>query len=191
MARNWLLLLPWLGSFALLGALAYWLYRKRKSRASRSMTGPALEVAQPAHEIAYAALNRLEASGLLEKGEIKVYFTEVSEILRRYFEDRYHVDALEMASHEVVESLAQVDVAFDTRLECERFLGDCDLVKFAKWIPGMEACRDIVPRARGIVDQTKSVAEAAAGTREGREAGASSEDSAAPAALPGGREGSD
>lgn len=173
--RNWILLLPWIGVLALVGAGGYWLYRRFRSEA---LPGAAVvaEPARPAHEIAYEALARLEAEGLLEKGEIKAHVTAVSEIIRRYVEDRYHVAALEMASDEILEGLVRLGVPIAHRVEFERFLGDCDLVKFAKWIPAMSVCREIIPRAREIVDKTRLVEEARAdaGTAESLEAAAPS-----------------
>jgi len=155
MPRNWLLLLPWALVACVAVAGASWAYRRLRARAA---PGEASEIRLPArqpHEVAYDALRRLEQSGMLERGEIKEYFIEVSDIIRRYVEDRYRVDALEMASHEVIMGLERAGVVFDVRLQFERFLGDCDLVKFAKWIPETSACREMVPRARKLVDDTR------------------------------------
>jgi hypothetical protein len=155
--RNWLLLLPW---FAVIGAMAattYWVYRRRKARGFRGDTAADELLSIPPHEIAYDALARLDRSGMLERGEVKEYFIVVSDIIRRYVEGRYRVDALEMASYEVIIGLERAGVALELRLGFERFLGDCDFVKFAKWIPEMTACREMVPRARKIVDDTKQL----------------------------------
>jgi len=155
--RNWLLLLPWFLVACAMLAAVYWAYRRRQGRAVRGDAELVpVQVREP-HEIAYEALDRLEQSGMLERGEIKAYFIEVSDIIRRYVEARYRVDALEMASFEVIIGLERAGVALETRLRFERFLDDCDLVKFAKWIPEMEACREAVPRARKMVDETKQV----------------------------------
>ncbi len=69
---------------------------------------------------------------MLEQGEIKAYHVEVSEIIRRYIEGRYRVDALEMATYEVLQGLEDGGVTLCTRDQFDRFLRDCDLVKFAK-----------------------------------------------------------
>jgi hypothetical protein len=162
--RNWLLLLPRLAGALAIGVLAYWLYRRLWGRMVPEDRAVAAATERPAHEVAYEALARLEAKGLLEKGEIKTYVIEASEIVRRYVEGRYHVDALEMATYEVADGLREAGVALDVRLLFDRFLGDCDLVKFAKWVPEMTVCREFVPRASEIVDRTR-----VEGEREGEE----------------------
>jgi hypothetical protein len=168
MSRNWLLLLPWILAVGAAAAIGYWLYRKfRRSRQSVAELTPAAPP-RPPHEIAYESLDHLESSGLLEKGEIKQYHIEVSEIIRRYLEGRYCVDALEMATYEVVQGLERAGVPFDTRVEFDRFLGDCDLVKFAKLKPEIAACREMVPRARKLVDETRESDVAPETETEGR-----------------------
>jgi len=152
--KNWLLLVPWILGAAALGGGAYWLYRRAKRR-PESVVDAIPAPARPPHEVAYEMLDRLAASGLLERGEIKAYYIAVSEIVRRYIEGRYGVDALEMATYEVLQGLETIDVPPASRSQFARFLGDCDLVKFAKYRPDIVACREIVPRARNIVAATR------------------------------------
>jgi hypothetical protein len=155
--RNWLLLLPWLAGTAAFGAAGYWLYRrhrtKRKPEAPRAPVIPP----RPPHEVAYEALDRLERSRLLEKGKVKTYYIEVSDIIRAYVEGRYGVEAMEMATYEVMAGLEGTGMEIETKIEFERFFGECDLVKFAKLVPGESPCRAIVRAARGLVDMTKVV----------------------------------
>ena len=79
----------------------------------------------------------------------------VSEIIRIYVEAQYAVQALEMASYEVLDGLESIGVDRDTWLAFEGFLAESDLVKFAKLQPDLPRCREIVPRARKLVDRTK------------------------------------
>jgi hypothetical protein len=190
MSRNWLLLLPWMLVVGVVAVIGYWLYKRymagRVSIEDRLPASPP----RPAHEVAYESLDRLAGAGLLEKGEIKAYHIEVSEIIRRYIEGRYRVDALEMATYEVLLGLEDGGVTLGTRNRFDRFLSDCDLVKFAKLRPGITACREMVPRARKIVDETKE--EVVGGERDVAAAPAgtpASAASAAPAAVRGMEEG--
>ncbi len=191
MSRNWLLLLPWALAVGAAGAVGYWLYRKYlRSRKTVAELEPAVPP-KPPHELAHESLARLEAAGLLERGEIKEYHIEVSEIIRRYIEGRYRVDALEMATYEVTHGLERVGVEIDTRLQFDRFLADCDLVKFAKLRPAMEASREMIPRARRLVDETKDLQVALEADTEGegdRETPVASAGSAASASPPRGDE---
>jgi hypothetical protein len=154
--RNWWTLVPWiLGGLALVAG-GYWLYRRywrREARAEAVRPSPQF----PPHWIAHQALDDLERSDLLSRGQVKEYYDRASDIVRRYFEDRYQVAALEMATTEVLDGLQNVDMEPDTLDEVRRFLDTCDLVKFAKLIPSPETCRELVPAARHIVDATKLV----------------------------------
>ena len=154
--RNWWLLAPWiLGGLALLAG-GYWLYRKywlRAAPAPAARPNPQF----PPHWIAHQALDDLERSDLLQRAQVKEYYDRASDIVRRYFEDRYGVTALEMATAEVLDGLRAVDMESETLSDVRRFLETCDFVKFAKLIPAPEDCRELVPAARRIVDATKLV----------------------------------
>ncbi|MFA5101423.1 MAG: hypothetical protein WC547_11110, partial [Candidatus Omnitrophota bacterium] len=60
----------------------------------------AAAVIQPwkAHETAYAQLDELRRKGLLAKGMIKQYYSELSDILRHYLENRFSLKAPEMTT---------------------------------------------------------------------------------------------
>ncbi len=167
-------ILPWILLLALVGGLGYWLWVKRRP----VETSPRRSVVIPRfpHEEAYEALDRLEASGLVERGEIKEYHILASEIIRTYVEHRYGVYALEMTTGEVVEGLRGRGVPQDAVQAFERFAGRCDLVKFAKLRPAPEACRDSLEAARAFVDQTQPRADhfdGGPGSRGGADVGGS------------------
>ena len=155
-ARDWLLLWPWLLLALTLAGLAYWWGRRRsRRRDGADATTPA--PLRPPHELALKALDRLEASPLLARGEVKAYHIEVSRIMRSYLEGRYRIRALEMITPDVISSLGYAGVHPDTRTSFRRFLDACDLVKFAKVQPGDAACRAVLADARTLVERTKSV----------------------------------
>ncbi len=145
--------LPWVLLVLVLGALGYWLWKRRKpveASPRRSVVMPRFP-----HEDAHEALGRLEASGLLQRGEIKEYHILASEIVRTYVEGRFGVYALELATWEVIEALRSEGLAGDAVQTFVGFADRCDLVKFAKFRPGPEACRDLIQNARAFVDQTQ------------------------------------
>jgi hypothetical protein len=109
---------------------------------------------RPAHEVALEALATLEASPTLERGQIKEYHIEVSDIVRRYVEERFHVEALEMTTREVLAGLAQADVDPRFREGLRRFLDQCDLVKFAKVRPDAAASLRVLTLGRELVVST-------------------------------------
>ena len=149
-------LLPWLVGLAILGAAAYWLYRRYRRRTRPDRPVPVVPP-RPAHEIAYESLDALEAYGLLQLGEVKMYHIRVSDILRVYTEDRFGVDAREMTTGEVLVGLDRARVARGVVGDFRQLLDRCDLVKFAKFRPDASACRHLVPLGRHLVDVTKRV----------------------------------
>ena len=149
-------LLPWLVGLAILGAAAYWLYRRYRRRTRPDRPVPVVPP-RPAHEIAYESLDALEASGLLQLGKVKTYHIRVSDILRVYTEDRFDVDAMEMTTGEVLVELDRARVARGVVGDFRQLLDRCDLVKFAKFRPDASACRHLVPLGRQLVDVTKRV----------------------------------
>lgn len=142
---------------ALLGAALYALVRRLRKREDRSEGRPAGPPPLPPHEVALRELARLEASPLLERGQVKEYHIRVSEIVRRYLEDRFDVPALEMTTWEVLRGLESAGVGADLRGDLKRFLDPCDRVKFAKARPDDDASRAVLALGREIVERTKPV----------------------------------
>ena len=127
---------PWFLLVALV-AIAIWglivLIRKFK----KSETGPEPEIdPDPPHIIAFRELERLREEELWQKGDVKKYYSRLTEILRQYLERRYGVNSLEMTTSEtlnaLVESGFKKDEAYST---LKSVLNDADLVKFAKYKP--------------------------------------------------------
>ena len=94
------------------------------------------------HEI---ALQRLEeAHRLMDPEHAREYCFAVSNIIRGYVEERFHVRAPKLTTEEFLRDLVEVR---DTMLEPHRallgeFLEHCDLAKFAGWrysMPDLEA----------------------------------------------------
>jgi len=124
---------------------------------SRSRKAPAVIPKKPAHEIAYAQLQKLKAKDLIRQGRIKEYYSEVSDIVRRYLENRFLLKAPEMTTEEFlfyVRDYRQLISGHKTLLKA--FLLACDLVKFAKYAPPAEEMDAIFVAAKKLVDETKA-----------------------------------
>ena len=146
-------LLPWLVGLTILGAAAYWLYRRYRRRTRPNRPVPVVPP-RPAHEIAYESLDALEASGLLELGEVKTYHIRVSDIMRVYAEGRFGIEAMEMTTGEVLDELRRSGARSGIIADFRQLLDRCDLVKFAKFRPDVPTSRDLVPLGRQLVDMT-------------------------------------
>jgi len=110
---------------------------------------------RPPHEIAYEQLNRIEKSTLLAQGLIKEYYTQLSDVIRQYIESRYKIDALELTTQELIKEMKIRELNEEHIELIQHFLEECDLVKFAKYIPHKDEINRIIEVAREIVDRTK------------------------------------
>jgi hypothetical protein len=117
---------------ALLG-LAYYYYRKRKKKREEELLPPKPVV--PPAQAALMALRILEDKRLWQQGRIKEYYSEVTEIVRRFLGDQFHILALESTSDEIMQQLKTLPEASSLLKEFGAFFITADLVKFAKYEP--------------------------------------------------------
>ncbi len=115
----------------------------------------------PPHTAAFNALKQLDEKQLWQKGFIKEYHSEITEIIRRYYEERFDLPALELTTSEIMERLNS-NKDFETILNLTgNFLSSADLVKFAKYKPMDEVNREMMNQAIEIVEKTKPKEETA------------------------------
>ncbi|MDH3205827.1 MAG: BatD family protein [Gemmatimonadota bacterium] len=151
-------ILVWLLVPLLLAALLYVIVRRLRPR-GEDVARPALgDLRRSAHEVALEALAALEASSLLDDGQVKEYHIVASDILRTYIEERFRVEALEMTTREVLASLSEVGADASFRSGLRTFLDACDLVKFAKARPDDEASHAALELGRRIIMESVPVA---------------------------------
>lgn len=104
----------------------FYLYRilchKKNGRALKN-TRALSYYEQAKHDLSEIAANKMLYA------EQKAYYTDVTNVLRKYISQRYNINALEMTSHEILESMKDVcDVS-----ELKVIFNTVDLVKFAKY----------------------------------------------------------
>jgi hypothetical protein len=129
-------ILPWI-IIALVAATFVWgaVILLRKFRKTKGTDEPVINP-DPAHLIAFRELEKLKGDQLWQKGEIKYYYTRLTEILRQYLENRYGVCSLEMTTSETLEALVKTGFKKDESYAIlKTILNGSDLVKFAKYKP--------------------------------------------------------
>jgi hypothetical protein len=105
-------------------------------------------------------LEKLRAKKLWQTGKIKDYHTELTDILRKYFEDRFHIMAMESTTAEILEDLeAKTLIAKENREVLSRILLMADLVKFAKYLPLPEEHDHSMEYAVDFINKTYSTPE--------------------------------
>jgi len=128
--------LPWLLIVLLAAALVWVIIRlMRRFRKIKPGHEPVI-IKDPAHVIAFRSLEKLKEEKLWQKGEVKKYYSRLTEILRQYLEDRYSVYSLEMTTSETLEELLRTGFRKDDNFRrLKNILNGSDLVKFAKYKP--------------------------------------------------------
>ena len=137
--------------------LGYIYYRRRKE--GKSLIPRKEKPKRPPHEIALEELEKLMEQNLIEQGEVKKFYSFISDIIRRYIGDRYYIIAIEMTTAQLIDAMLSADIEPETTHVVEDFLFKCDMVKFAKYIPTARENESIVQQAFDIVEQTKIIFE--------------------------------
>jgi hypothetical protein len=107
------------------------------------------------HDLAYGELEALVGRHLIELGQIKQFYREISNILRRYIENRFGIKAAELTTEEFLEGL-KTHKTFPTQYRplLKKFLKHCDLVKFADHHPSAEDIRNTYDSCRKFIAET-------------------------------------
>jgi hypothetical protein len=117
------------------GTLVYWFVKKKQKKKIEE------EVYRTPIEKATSLLNSLEKKELWQKGEVKAYYSELTDIARNYIEEAIEIPAMESTTSELMLGLRaasvrkKMKVSQETIENLERVLKQADLVKFAKSKP--------------------------------------------------------
>ena len=142
-----------------LGALTYWLikkYRKKQVEEVEELKSPI--------ERATILLKNLEKKELWQKGAVKEYYSELTDIARNYIEEAIEIPAMESTTSELIVALRaasikkKMTVSVETLENLERVLKQADLVKFAKSRPlDFEIAEDKNKIEKAILTLDKSI----------------------------------
>lgn len=131
---DWLYELWWLWLLCIIGIFAAVWFGRKYRKTGKFITLPERPQPKP-WTVALERLDRLKAKGLWENGMEKEYFTELTDILRDYLFKRFGINAMEMTSRQIMQTLAdQADVK-EKRSYVRKILDVADFVKFAKVRP--------------------------------------------------------
>ena len=122
-------------------------------RRNRKFIDP--ESLKPPDERAMLELERLNAKSYLSEGKVKEHYSELADILRRYLERRFEMEALELTTFEILKNI--IDKQFSILLieKIKDLLESSDLVKFAKFIPPRSLADRLSAVLCAIVEETK------------------------------------
>jgi hypothetical protein len=153
-------LLFWLSVLTLvLMALGYYLYLRLRDNKPIITRIRIVKRLLP-HQKAMKEIEQIKADKMQNSENPKEYYTKLTDTLRKYIEDRYGFNAMEMTSSEIIErlerALAGDAKAADTmKAELRQLFTTADLVKFAKYSTMINENDANLVSAIDFINQTK------------------------------------
>ena len=122
---------------------------------------PEIVSSEPAEVIALRQLQQLKVEKPWIQKPVKMYYINLTDILRHYLERRYQIMALEQTTDEILKDLKKTGSAANNLEKLASILKLADLVKFAKLIPDevenemqVEEAIVFVKNSTPVVDET-------------------------------------
>ncbi len=139
------------GLIVLLVILFFVFFYKKKKKPLKEKLAPQ----EPPYDQAVRSLKALEKEKLWQGGEIKEYYSRLTDILRLYIQRQYQINALEQTSDELLDKIRPVTRLNQQRDQLQYILQMADLAKFAKLQPSEKEHETCMEKAKGFVEWTK------------------------------------
>lgn len=110
-----------------------------------------------ASELALESLKMIEAEAPWKAGKNKLYYSELSDTLKKYIARRFSVQTAEHTSSEVLDMIKSVPSIHDNQSlfkDLAELFSRSDMVKFAKFVPSEEAHLQSLAEARVFIEST-------------------------------------
>ena len=112
------------------------------------------------HIIALKKLYDLNGKKLWQNNKVKMYYTDLSEIVREYIENRFNVPALEQTTIEIISSIQhKSEINSDQKAALKDLLQLSDMVKFAKFKTLADENSKMYESALNFIEVTKQIEE--------------------------------
>jgi len=129
---------PYILGVLLLGAIIFLvLYSIKRKKKNKPFFALPVKPKEPAYIIALRELDRIKNEKIWQKEKTKQYYSEVTDTIRNYIEERFEIRAMEQTTDETIESFKyRRDLLNEKSFSnLSRMLSLADLVKFAKYTP--------------------------------------------------------
>lgn len=144
--------IPWmLGALALIALIVALIYLWLNRRKPVKVADPVRQI--PAWEKAIISLNKIEEEKLWQAGQIKAYYSRISDTLRIFIEEHYKLPAMESTTGEIEVLLSNASIPEAQRNRILQVLNLADLVKFAKQNPLQSENIRSIELARAFVEE--------------------------------------
>lgn len=134
-----------------------------RSKPKKEVVKPVVPLIAP-YDAALQQLQHLRGEKIWQQGEVKQYYTRLTDILRAYFEQQFNIPALEQTSEELLQHIKPVTILNQQRDKLRSLLTVSDLAKFAKLHPSPDEHEAAIQQAIEIVEWTKPAVEKATET---------------------------
>ncbi len=145
----------WLLGLLLIGT-GIWAYIKYRKKGINPLK-PIRRKRLPPYEEAIINLQNLKAAQLWQQGKEKEYFTGLTDILRIYIDRRFGINAVEMTSSQIIDTLKKNEETKAVNEQMEMILEVADIVKFANARPLADDNEVAYQRAMNFVEATRPV----------------------------------
>jgi hypothetical protein len=142
---NWVLLIV-----TILSLLAV-IWFLRRARVSRQPPAPVASSLDPYRE-ALAMLENLQAQQLPEKGQVKVYYTGLNDVIRHFIFRKTGLPTMEKTNDELLLQIRRLGMKHEDTLPLAQTLRMSDAVKFAKYVPQPADNQQSYQQIRSSVD---------------------------------------
>lgn len=149
---------PYILGVMFLGALIFFLfYYLHRRKNNKPLFGKILKPKEPPHVIALRMLDKIKEQKLWQHNQVKTYYSEISDTLRIYIEDRFGIPAMEFTTDEILNAfqLSKGLIPDKSFNDLKIILSLADLVKFAKYEPLADDHQLTLMNAYFFVNDTK------------------------------------
>jgi hypothetical protein len=149
---------PYILGVILIGSIIFFLlYSIKRKKKNKPIFARPQKPKEPAHIVALRELDRIKAEKIWQKGKTKQYYSELTDTLREYIEERFEIRAMEQVTGEIIDSFrAQKGIISDKNFtNLRQILQLADLVKFAKYTPLPDDDNLSLVNAYFFVNETK------------------------------------
>ncbi len=143
----WAILMIAIMLFLVAGFIAYRIYQSRNKVVKA--------IVLPPHQVAIDELKLLQQSTYLQDGEHKRFHFQLSELIRRYFEDSFNLLTSDMTLEEIKSNISKVgNLSKEDESLFIKILERTDLVKFTDTVLPADESQQLLVSGRNFVDST-------------------------------------
>ncbi len=145
-----------LGALVAIGLIAFVIYYFRKNKKTAIPEQAPPKYVESPNEKALRMLAELEQKQLWQNNHIKQYYTELTDILRIYIEERFRTPAMELTSDELLLVIRRHKEMMRHHEALSTILQTADMAKFAKAQPLPHEHTDAFDFTQQFVKNTKT-----------------------------------